>query len=93
MTLPTALIIIMQFQLDEVVWAKIEDYPWWPAVVTGYMNKITKTPKNGDHYYKVNFFGEQTQYPAIDSALLCMMKNYRNTQVNKKRRTRRSAVL
>jgi hypothetical protein len=51
----------MQFKVDEAVWAKIKGYPSWPAVVKLSINKITAVPKEGDQFYKVNFFGEQTQ--------------------------------
>ncbi len=78
--------------LDEVVWAKLDGYPWWPALVTGYMNKITKTPKNGDHYYKVNFFGEQTQYRVVHAAPSCTKRNYRSIPDNNKHRIPRSAA-
>jgi hypothetical protein len=42
------------FELDEVVWAKITGYPWWPAV-------IAATPTNRTSNYRVDFLTDKSQ--------------------------------
>lgn len=42
------------FQENEVVWAKIKGYPWWPGI-------IEEEIKNIKSKFKVNFIGDKTQ--------------------------------
>jgi hypothetical protein len=42
-----------QFSQEEVVWAKITGYPWWPALVTD-------APSEGG-VFRVDFFADNTQ--------------------------------
>ena len=46
----------IQFQKDELVWAKIEGYPWWPGIVVNFI----KNPQTGEEKGLVNFLGEYT---------------------------------
>jgi hypothetical protein len=41
------------FSLEEIVWAKITGYPWWPALVTG--------AASGSGTFRVDFFADNTQ--------------------------------
>lgn len=43
-----------QFAVEEVVWAKVTGYPWWPA-------HITEAPSEGGPI-RVDFFADNTQY-------------------------------
>jgi PWWP domain len=43
------------FDLEEIVWAKITGYPWWPA-------KITNKPNEEEPCYRVDFLGDNSQY-------------------------------
>ena len=46
----------MSFSKDEVVWAKLKGYPWWPAmVVEVYGSNQSETE------ILVNFIGENSQ--------------------------------
>ena len=51
----------MNFSQEEVVWAKITGYPWWPAL-------ITANPLPGSNAFRVDFFADNTQYTSSDSA-------------------------
>lgn len=42
-----------KFSKQEVVWAKITGYPWWPA-------SITCLPTKSNSNYKVDFIGDRT---------------------------------
>ena len=44
----------VQFEIKELVWAKITGYPWWPA-------KITQMPSIRTQAYRVDFFNDNTQ--------------------------------
>ena len=41
------------FSQEEIVWAKITGYPWWPALVTD-------APPSGSTF-RVDFFADNTQ--------------------------------
>jgi len=45
----------MNFDLNEIVWAKITGYPWWPA-------KITFKPSEEEGHYRVDFLSDNSQY-------------------------------
>lgn len=51
----------MQFSQEEVVWAKITGYPWWPAL-------ITAAPAAGSTAFRVDFFADNTQYCSTHAA-------------------------
>lgn len=42
------------FQIDEIVWAKVRGYPWWPGIIVS-INKDIK------ELYTINFIGDNTQ--------------------------------
>ena len=44
----------IQFELREIVWAKITGYPWWPA-------RVTQMPTGKTVHYRVDFFSDNTQ--------------------------------
>ena len=48
-------------KVNDVVWAKVRSYPWWPAIVKD--SQITqindKDPDNVE--YRVDFISENTQ--------------------------------
>lgn len=41
------------FSQEEIVWAKITGYPWWPALITG--------AATGSGTFRVDFFADNTQ--------------------------------
>jgi hypothetical protein len=43
-----------QYYLNEVVWAKITGFPWWPAQVTAISHKQNDN-------FRVDFFADTTQ--------------------------------
>ena len=45
----------VQYELGDIVWAKIIGYPWWPA-------RITQLPTSKNPNYRVDFFSDHTQY-------------------------------
>lgn len=59
---------------DEVIWAKIKGFPWWPAMVWLSFNSVLnrllqvakvvedKEEKGVIHEVLVNFIGENSQY-------------------------------
>ena len=63
----------MPFQLDEVVWAKITGYPWWPAQI------ISNDGNALERKLKVRFFGDNSQYvrtfPATNCAAIALDTN------------------
>lgn len=46
------------FQKGDYVWAKIDGWPWWPA-------KIAEVPSKKQARYKVQYFGENSQYISL----------------------------
>lgn len=42
------------FNVGEIIWAKIRGYPWWPAIITG-----TKDDSK-EKIYRVSFIGDKT---------------------------------
>jgi hypothetical protein len=46
-----------RFSLNELVWAKVKGYPWWPALVS--------SCKNSKDQYTVNFIGHNSQYSLL----------------------------
>jgi hypothetical protein len=42
------------YEKDEIVWAKVKGFPWWPAIVA----QIVKDAKGNDQHVVVNFVGE-----------------------------------
>lgn len=50
-----------QLNLQEVVWAKLRNYPWWPAIVTP--TQITEINSEDPEkiLYRVDFISENTQ--------------------------------
>lgn len=52
----------MSYTLKEIIWAKPDNYPWWPATVHNqYIAKIAKLPDHNknNYFYKVLFIGEE----------------------------------
>ncbi|CAD8149042.1 unnamed protein product [Paramecium pentaurelia] len=44
------------FRVNEIIWAKVLGYPWWPAKIASITNV---NGKNGQHnIYRVNFIGD-----------------------------------
>lgn len=43
----------VQYELWDIVWAKIIGYPWWPA-------KVTQLPTSKNPNYRVDFFSDHT---------------------------------
>lgn len=43
-----------RFSLNEVVWAKVKGYPWWPGLIF--------SGRNSKDQYTVNFIGHHSQY-------------------------------
>lgn len=52
-----------KYEPNQVVWAKIRGYPWWPSVVKFTQVATIESPlsSNADYRYAVNFIGENTQ--------------------------------
>jgi hypothetical protein len=48
-------------KVDDVVWAKVRNYPWWPAIVR--IMKITEINDRDSEnlQYRVDFISENTQ--------------------------------
>ena len=46
---------------DEVVWAKLKGYPWWPAVVSPSQVDRFTVGKKSERLISVKFVGENTQ--------------------------------
>ena len=44
------------FHKDEIVWAKVEGHPWWPAVVA----EVQQGAPDEEMLVLVNFVGEQS---------------------------------
>lgn len=61
----------VQFSREEVVWAKITGYPWWPALVT-------HAPEEPGPF-RVDFFADNTQYVPSHSAPSCLAANWPST--------------
>lgn len=61
----------VHFSREEVVWAKITGYPWWPALVT-------HAPSEGGAF-RVDFFADNTQYRLSHSAPSCLAASWRST--------------
>lgn len=53
------------YEINEVVWAKIRGYPWWPAYVLLAVRQVSGVIKNtgqpGQVEYIVNFYGDTSQ--------------------------------
>lgn len=53
------------YQEDELVWVKIQGYPWWPAVINKRINKLSKSSHQQENQkfhvqYEVEFLGDET---------------------------------
>lgn len=44
------------YEVDEIVWAKIQGYPWWPAIIAD----IETNRFNGKYQANVNFIGDNS---------------------------------
>lgn len=51
-----------EFELNDVVWAKVNGYPWWPGFITS---------KVDDRKYQVIFFGDLTTAFLKPDKILC----------------------
>jgi len=54
-----------QFVEDEICWAKVRGFPWWPAIIT----ECLPTKTSGEHKYDVNFFCDKTHSVVVESKL------------------------
>ena len=63
----------VQFELKEIVWAKIIGYPRWPA-------RITQIPSARNPYYRVDFFNDHTQYDLLYTAHSFRVASLTNTR-------------
>jgi hypothetical protein len=58
--------ICPSFQPNEVVWAKITGYPWWPAQVSRNLRQVALhtelESQKHRNMVKVFFFGDNSQY-------------------------------
>lgn len=65
------------FNVGEIIWAKIRGYPWWPATITG-----TKDDSR-EKMYRVSFIGDKT-FANLPKKFLAKFekefKNYSNTK-------------
>lgn len=68
------------FNVGEIIWAKIRGYPWWPATITG-----TKDDSR-EKMYRVSFIGDKT-FANLPKKFLAKFekefKNYSNTKQKK----------
>ena len=68
------------FNVGEIIWAKIRGYPWWPATITG-----TKDDTR-EKMYRVSFIGDKT-FANLPKKFLAKFekefKNYSNTKQKK----------
>lgn len=46
------------FEPNEIVWAKVRGYSWWPAVVGKICKKLKSKPET---LYEVHFIGDLTR--------------------------------
>ena len=53
------------FSLEEIVWAKVRGFPWWPAHVT----EIREAKTCGEHKYKISFFADDTHSVLVESKI------------------------
>jgi len=44
-----------EFDINDIVWAKVKNYPWWPGLIAGIMTK-----PNNELKYTINFIGENS---------------------------------
>jgi hypothetical protein len=53
------------YEMNEVIWAKIRGYPWWPAYVPHVVAQVSGVIKSSNQpslvEYIVNFYGDTTQ--------------------------------
>jgi hypothetical protein len=63
----------VEYELNEIVWAKIMGFPWWPA-------KITQLPNHHNPLFRVDFFSDNTQYAHPYSAPSSPTANSTNTR-------------
>ena len=68
------------FNVGEIIWAKIRGYPWWPATITG-----TKDDSR-EKIYRVSFIGDKT-FANLPKKFLAKFekeyKTYSNTKQKK----------
>lgn len=50
-----------EFQDQELVWAKMKSYPWWPGIVLTKQLTNTNVGRGGEIEYRIDFIGENTQ--------------------------------
>ena len=49
-----------EYHKEELVWAKLHSFPWWPGIVK--FTKISSIKSTeSETVYKVDFIGENTQ--------------------------------
>lgn len=48
-------------KLNDVVWAKLHKFPWWPAIVTPTQITDINTQNSEKIQYRVDFISENTQ--------------------------------
>lgn len=50
----------IQYEEEQVVWAKIRGYPWWPGVISKVENDCLLISSD-DAQFTIKFIGENTQ--------------------------------
>jgi len=61
------------FTEEEIIWAKLRGYPWWPAILLSIKNDIN----TGEEKYRVAFFGNYIQATLKKIYISKFNKNYK----------------
>lgn len=49
------------FQDQELAWAKMKGFPWWPGIVISKKITDNRIGSNGESEYRIDFIGENSQ--------------------------------